>query len=105
MLDRQLARYSCAGICCSISRHALIFKRRHTQQSGSPTPLAVSAPHTEQTGPFFRLSGEIDRFACSRISGEITGSGFGCAFRLIMLPNPYLTMAETVTQAQLPPTA
>jgi hypothetical protein len=62
----------------------------------------VSAPHTEQTGPFFKLSGEIDRFACSRISGEITGSGFACAFRRIIVNQPSPTIAETLVPVQLP---
>ena len=39
--------YSCAGICCSISFQALIFKRRQTQQSGSSPGIEVSAPQTE----------------------------------------------------------
>jgi hypothetical protein len=78
--------YSCAGICCSISRQALILRRRQTQHSGSATPVAVSAPQTEHRTAFFNPSGEIDRFACSRISGEITGSGFVCTFRLMRCP-------------------
>ena len=68
--------YSCTGICCSISRQALIFSRRHTQQSGSSPPAVVSAPHTEHATAFFSRSGEIDRFACSRISGDMTVLGF-----------------------------
>ena len=67
----------------SISRQALILRRRQTQQSGSPEALAVSPPHTEHFAGFFNRTGEMERFACSRISGGTTGSAFGCNFRLM----------------------
>ena len=54
----RLKVYSCAGICCSISRQALIFKRRQTQHSGSAAAMVVSAPHTEHLAAFLRRSGE-----------------------------------------------
>src|ERR1022692_2014602 len=75
--------YSWAGICCSISRQALILRRRQTQQRGSLATVEVSAPQTEQIAGFFRRSGENARFACSRISGGTTISGFPSVFRLI----------------------
>jgi len=78
--------YSCAGICCSISRQALILRRRQTQQSGSLDTVEVSAPQTEQTGGFLSRSGEKARFACSRISGDTTTSGLICGFRFISPP-------------------
>jgi hypothetical protein len=77
--------YSWAGICCSISRQALILRRRHTQHSGSVAAIAVSAPQTEHLTALVRRSGEMARFACSRISAGTTGSDLGCAFRLIPL--------------------
>ena len=81
--DRERSRYSWAGICCSISRQALTLRRRQTQQSGSVDPIVVSAPQTEHKTTFFRRSVEIDCFACSRIWGGMTGSGFGCILRLM----------------------
>lgn len=75
--------YSCAGICCSTSRHALIFSLRHTQQRGSGVAEGASAPHTPHlTGALLR-SVASERFAFSRISGEITGSGFNCGLRFM----------------------
>jgi hypothetical protein len=69
-----------------MSRQALILRRRQTQHSGSEPAIAVSAPQTEHLVVFFRRSVEIDCFACSRISGAMIGSGFGCALRLICFP-------------------
>src|ERR1017187_8201525 len=77
--------YSWAGICCSISRQALILRRRHTQHNGSVAAMVVSAPQTEHLTTLLRRSGEMARFACSRISTGTTGSDLGCAFRLIPL--------------------
>jgi hypothetical protein len=92
-LKRIGDRYSCAGICCSLSRHALILRRRQTQQSASsPTP-ALSPPQTEQARTFFTLSGEIEFFASSSISAGTTGSGLGWIFRLTVSPD--LTMTES----------
>ena len=62
--------YSCMGVCCSISRQALILRRRQTQQSGSlAAKTMVSAPQTAHLAAFFRRSGEIDCFACSNSLG------------------------------------
>ena len=79
------ARYSWAGICCSISRQALIFSRRQTQHKGSAATMVVSAPQTEHLTALVRRSGEIARLACSRISAGTSVSGFGCAFRFMRL--------------------
>ena len=89
-----MRRHSCAGIWgCSMSRQALILRRRHTQQSGSLPTADVSPPHTEHFTVCLRRSGEIESFACSRISGGTTDSGFSCAFRFIRSP-VHFTMAE-----------
>ncbi len=80
---KLLKHYSWAGICCSISRHALILSRRQTQHRGSGAAIVVSAPQTEHLTAFVKRSGEIARFACSRISAGTTASGFSCAFRFI----------------------
>jgi ATP-binding cassette, subfamily F, member 3 len=77
--------YSWAGICCSISRQALILSRRHTQHNGSAAAMVVSAPQTEHLTALLKRSGEMARFACSRISAGTTGSDLGCAFRLMRL--------------------
>src|ERR1035437_7868736 len=83
-LRRTRRPYSCIGICCSISRHALIFSLRHTQHSGSPAArTVVCAPHTEHFSTFLRRSGETDFFACSSRSAGTTGSGFGWILRFI----------------------
>jgi hypothetical protein len=74
---------------CSISRQALIFSLRQTQQSGSADPLLVSDPQTEHFTGFFNRSSEIDRFAPSSSSAGTTGSGFDCNFRLIDSPRSY----------------
>ncbi len=68
--------YSWAGICCSTSRQALIFSRRHTQQRGSAEPEAVSEPHTMHFSGVRSRSVARERFAPSRISGCITGCCF-----------------------------
>jgi len=80
--------YSWAGICCSISRHALIFRRRQTQHNGSSAAIVVSAPQTEHFTVLVRRSGEMARRACSRISAGTTVSDFGCALRFIVLVPP-----------------
>jgi hypothetical protein len=72
-----------------MSRQALIFKRRQTQQTqhnGSLPKALVSLPQTEHLQSFLRRSGETDNFACSRISAGITASGLGCSFRLMLPP-------------------
>src|ERR1035437_9990494 len=79
-----LPAYSCIGICCSISRQALIFSLRHTQHSGSPAAATVvSAPHTEHLSAFLRRPGETDFFACSSRSAGTTGSGLTWILRFI----------------------
>src|ERR1019366_1082440 len=76
--------YSCIGICCSISRHALIFSLRPPQQSGPPAAATVvSAPHTEHFSAFLRRSGDTDFFACSSRSAGTTGSGLTWILRFI----------------------
>ena len=40
----------------------------------------------------------MERLACSNISAGITGSGFGCAFRLMVL----LTISESPYAIQVP---
>jgi hypothetical protein len=75
-LRLRLGRYSWTGICCSLSRHALIFKRRQTQQSGSSEVIVVSAPQTEHFTTGLVRSGDIERFASSRIAAGTTVSGF-----------------------------
>ena len=85
---RADAAYSWAGICCSMSRQALILRRRHTQHSGSLPPVEVSPPQTVQRAGFFSRSGEMASFACSSISAGTTVSVFGCALRLMAIPDP-----------------
>jgi hypothetical protein len=48
--------------------------------------VLVSAPQTVHLPLFFKRSTEIERLACSRISGGTTGSCLGCGFRLIDSP-------------------
>ncbi len=77
--------YSCAGICWSDSRHALIFKRRQTQQS----PSAELGAHGEPQTTHFAVSLVTSLFnaccALSRISLETTVSGGGTGFRFIVV--------------------
>jgi len=68
--------YSCIGICCSISRQALIFSRRQTQHNGSALTSGVSLPQTPHFVTFLRLSVEIERLASSSIPAGTTASGF-----------------------------
>ncbi len=80
--------YSCADICWSESRHALIFKRRHTQQRSSDSCGPVSGVHDPPHTPHLFVaaigrSASIDFFAISRISGETTGSALGFFFILV----------------------
>ncbi len=78
--------YSWAGICCSISRQALIFRRRQTQHKGSFPALVVSAEQTEHLASLVMRSGETDRLACSSRSGGTTGSILVCIFLFIQRP-------------------
>src|SRR6266852_2414781 len=67
-----------------MSRQALILRRRQTQQSCSAAASVTSAPQTVHLVTLLALSGEMDRLACSRISGETIGpAGLGGALRLI----------------------
>ena len=79
--------YSCAAICWSESRHALIFNRRHTQHRSSANCGPVSGvhdpPHTpHRLAAAIGRSGSIDFFAISKISGEMIGSAMGFFFIL-----------------------
>ena len=87
--------YSWAGICCSMSRQALILRRRQTQQSGSEPVPGASAPHTVHLESFFNRSGKAERLACSRSSAGTMGATFGWIFRRI---KPHSTIAETLLQ-------
>lgn len=89
------AAYSWAGICCSMSRQALILRRRQTQQSGSEPVPGASAPHTVHLESFFNRSGKAERLACSRSSAGTMGATFAWIFRRI---KPHSTIAETLLQ-------
>src|SRR5579863_1762640 len=93
--EKSLELYSCAGICCSTSRQALIFSRRHTQHSCSAPPAGVSAAHTTHLTGALPRSVASERFAFSRISGEITGSGLTCSLRLMVCNYANSTMSNT----------
>src|SRR5579862_6575096 len=70
-----------------MSCHALIFRRRQTQQRCSEAASVTSAPQTVHLVTLFALSGEMDRLACSRISGETIGAAdLTGGLRLIELP-------------------
>ncbi len=79
--------YSCADICWSDSRQALIFKRRHTQHRSSaicgPVNGVQDAPHTPHRFIDMGRSGSIDIFAIAKISGETMGSATGFFFILV----------------------
>ena len=77
---REASGYSWAGICCSDSYQALIFRRRHTQHRCSAEFDAHSAPHTTHFAAGGNLSGCASRLALARISLEITGSVAGILF-------------------------
>ncbi len=62
----ELLTYSCAGTCCSTSRHALIFRRRQTQHSCSEALGLASAPQTSH-----RTTGCVRRFS----GGDTTSAG------------------------------
>jgi hypothetical protein len=64
--------YSCADNCVSLSRHALSFKRRHTQQSPSVELGAQSASQTVHLAGFFNRSSSIARLAFSMITSGTT---------------------------------
>jgi hypothetical protein len=80
--------YSCADICWSVSRQALIFKRRQTQQRSSsagwgPVSGVQEAPHTAHRFAAMGRSPSTDFLAISNISGEIIGSAIGFFFILV----------------------
>jgi hypothetical protein len=66
--------YSCAAICESVSRHALIFNRRHTQHKPSVEFGAHSVPQTVHLAMRGAFSASDSRFASSKISFGTTGS-------------------------------
>lgn len=67
------ACYSCIIACESLSRQALIFSRRQTQQRFSSENGATSDPHTMQ--PFFLRSGRAD--SARTVRGALLA---GCCF-------------------------
>jgi len=78
-----------------MSCQALILRRRHTQQSSSAEGSVTSDPQTVHLVIGFTLSDEIDRLACSRISGETIGSAILPGdLRLIS------TLAPTISKKQ-----
>jgi hypothetical protein len=88
---QRCSGYSCAEICWSESRHALIFRRRHTQQrfssSGTCGPVKgiQGAPQTAHGFDGAGRSGSTDFLAISKISGEMIGSAIGFFFMLLSL--------------------
>jgi hypothetical protein len=66
--------YSCAAICESESRQALIFNRRHTQHRPSVEFGAHSVPHTVHLATRGAFSGSNARRASSRICFGTTGA-------------------------------
>jgi hypothetical protein len=91
VLDLLPKVYSCADICWSESRHALIFKRRHTQHRfsssaiGGPVRGMQAAPHTAHAFDGAGRSASTDFRAIAKISGEIMGSAIGFFFMLFSL--------------------
>src|SRR5579871_3333588 len=75
-----------------MSCQALILRRRHTQQSSSAVPSATSAPQTAHLATLLALSGEMERLACSRISGATIGST--ALIEGLRLINVFLTIAK-----------
>jgi hypothetical protein len=73
------------GACCSMSRQALIFSRRHTQQRSSCDDGLPGEPQTTQREGAFDLSTTIEALALAMISLGTTGSVFGCGLRFVML--------------------
>jgi hypothetical protein len=75
----MLVRYSWAGIWVSLSRHALSFKRRHTQHRPSFELGAHSLAQTVHRRGFLKRSDSIDSLACSRRTSGTIGSARGVA--------------------------
>ncbi len=75
----MLALYSWAGIWVSLSRHALSFKRRHTQHKPSFELGAHSLPQTVHRLGFLKRSDSIDSRACSRRTSGTIDSPNGVA--------------------------
>ena len=84
------------GICCSISRQALIFSLRQTQQSGSPAARpVVSAPQTEHFSTFFSRSGEMDLLRLFQHVGWNHRLGFWLDLTFHETPDSAFTMTES----------
>ena len=74
--------YSCAEACWSLSRHALIFRRRQTQHNPSAEFGEQAEPQTTHFVVRFSVSASSEPVACSRMRLSITGSDGG-GFRFI----------------------
>ena len=95
--------YSCAEICWSASRQALIFNRRQTQQrfsssgAGGPAKGVHRVPHTPQRLAAGVRSDSTDFFAKSRISGAMIGSAVDFFFMV-----DFTIVQKPLIHAQLP---
>jgi len=69
--------YSCAVIWVSESRHALSFRRRHTQHSPSVEIGALSSPQITHPAGFFTRSASIAKRACSMMASGVDASTTG----------------------------
>jgi hypothetical protein len=67
----DIRAYSCAVICVSESRHALSFRRRHTQHRPSVEIGALSSPQIMQPAGFFTRSASIAKRACSMMASGV----------------------------------
>ena len=65
-----------------MSRHALIFKRRHTQQSDSDCSVAPPEPQTRHWYVFFGFGSNNVCLADSRIAGSTAGISIGVLERV-----------------------
>lgn len=77
--------YSAIGICCSMSRQALIFKRRQTQQSDSDCSVAPFEPQTRHWNVFRGFGSNSVCPADSRIAGSTPGISIGGLERIAFL--------------------
>src|ERR1051325_5540362 len=89
-----------------MSRQALIFKRRQTQQRSSCEEGLPGEPHTIQREGPLELSTDIEALALAIISLGTTGSGLCCGLRLdILLPtivqNAVWLQASQIRSARL----
>jgi hypothetical protein len=86
MLAGRRSVYSWADSCWSLSRQALIFRRRQTQQRSSsllvcgPVNGVEAAPQTGHRLEMTARSTSMDLFAISKIRGEMIGSAAGFFF-------------------------